>query len=123
MKITIIGAGNMGRGIGTRAVAGGHEVEVLDRDPAEARALADQLGGSASVLEPSAAFGGEIVVFAVYYPEIKEAVEQYADRLAGRVVVDITNPVDTRRGTRWQRHCAARRPRRSPSSSRRGPRS
>jgi predicted dinucleotide-binding enzyme len=80
MKITIIGAGNMGRGIGTRAVAGGHEVEVLDRDPAEARALADQLGGSASVLEPSAAFGGEIVVFAVYYPEIKEAVEQYADR-------------------------------------------
>jgi 8-hydroxy-5-deazaflavin:NADPH oxidoreductase len=95
MKITIIGAGNMGRGVGTRAVAGGHEVEVLDRDPAEARALADQLGGSTSVLEPSAAFGGEIVVFAVYYPEIKEAVEQYADRLAGRVVVDITNPVDT----------------------------
>jgi 3-hydroxyisobutyrate dehydrogenase-like beta-hydroxyacid dehydrogenase len=37
MKITIIGAGNMGRGIGTRAIAGGHEVEILDRDPAEAR--------------------------------------------------------------------------------------
>jgi 3-hydroxyisobutyrate dehydrogenase-like beta-hydroxyacid dehydrogenase len=49
MKITIIGAGNMGRGIGTRAIAGGHDVEILDRDPAEARALADQLGGSASV--------------------------------------------------------------------------
>jgi 8-hydroxy-5-deazaflavin:NADPH oxidoreductase len=39
--------------------------------------------------------GGEIVVFAVYYPGIKEAVEQYADRLGGKVVVDITNPVDT----------------------------
>ena len=95
MKITIIGAGNMGRGIGTRAIAGGHEVEILDRDPAEARALADQLGGSASVLDPAGAFGGEIVVFAVYYPGIKEAVEQYADRLGGKVVVDITNPVDT----------------------------
>jgi predicted dinucleotide-binding enzyme len=95
MKITIIGAGNMGRGIATRAIAGGHEVEILDRDQAEAQALADQLGGSATVLEPSAPFGGEIVVFALYYPVIKEAVQQYADRLAGRVVVDITNPVDT----------------------------
>ena len=36
MKITIIGAGNMGRGVGTRAVAGGHEVEIVNRDPAEA---------------------------------------------------------------------------------------
>jgi 8-hydroxy-5-deazaflavin:NADPH oxidoreductase len=95
MKITIIGAGNMGRGIGTRAIAGGHDVEILDRDPAEARALADQLGGSASVLDAAAAFGGEIIVFAVYYPGIKEAVQQYGDRLRGKVVVDITNPVDT----------------------------
>jgi 8-hydroxy-5-deazaflavin:NADPH oxidoreductase len=95
MKITIIGAGNMGRGIGTRAVVGGHEVEILDRDPAEAQALADQLGGSASALDDSAAVGGEIVVFAVYYPAIKDAVQQYSDRIAGKVVVDITNPVDT----------------------------
>jgi|SRR5215210_4492939 len=100
MKITIIGAGNMGRGIGTRAIAGGHEVEILDRDPAEARALADQLGGSASALDPSRGLGGEIVVFAVYYPGIKEAVEQYADLLGGKVVVDITNPIDTETGDR-----------------------
>lgn len=32
MKVTIIGAGNMGRGIGTRVIAGGHDVEVVDRD-------------------------------------------------------------------------------------------
>jgi 8-hydroxy-5-deazaflavin:NADPH oxidoreductase len=95
MKITIIGAGNMGRGIATRAIAGGQDVEVLDRDPAEARTLADQLGDSASALDPAAAFGGEMVVFAVYCPAIKEAVEQYAERLDGKVVVDITNPVDT----------------------------
>ncbi len=95
MKVTIIGAGNMGRGIGTRAIAGGHEGEIVDRDPADARKLAEELGDSASALEPAAPFGGEVVVFAVYYPGIKEAVEQYADRLAGKVVVDITNPVDT----------------------------
>jgi 8-hydroxy-5-deazaflavin:NADPH oxidoreductase len=95
MKVTIIGAGNMGRGIGTRAVAGGHEVEIADRDPAEARKLAHELGGSATPLEPDAPLGGEIVVFAVYYPGIKEAVTEYANRLADKVVVDITNPLDT----------------------------
>ena len=95
MKITIIGAGNMGRGIGTRAVAGGHEVEVVDRDPAEAQKLAQELGGSATGLEPSAPFSGDVVVFAVYYPGIKDAVRQYGDQLGGKVVVDITNPVNT----------------------------
>ena len=45
MKVTIIGAGNMGRGIGMRAVAGGHSVEVIDRNPEDARALAAELGG------------------------------------------------------------------------------
>jgi 8-hydroxy-5-deazaflavin:NADPH oxidoreductase len=95
MNVTIVGAGNMGRGIATRVIAGGNEVEIVDRDPAEARRLAEELGGSAHALQPDAPFGGEIVVFAVYYPGIKDAVRQYADRLGGKVVVDITNPVDT----------------------------
>ena len=54
MKVTIVGAGNMGRAIGTRAVGGGHDVEILDRDPAEARRLAEELGGSATALDPDA---------------------------------------------------------------------
>ncbi len=95
MKVTIVGAGNMGRAIGTRAVAGGHEVEIVDRDPADAQQLAEELGGSASALPPGAPFGGEVVVLAMYYPAIKDAVREYAGMLAGKVVVDITNPVDT----------------------------
>ena len=95
MKVTIVGAGNMGRGIGTRALAGGHEVEIVDHDPAEAAALAQELGASATALGPGEPFAGEIVVFALYYPGIKDAVGQYADQIAGKVVVDITNPVDT----------------------------
>jgi predicted dinucleotide-binding enzyme len=94
-RVTIVGAGNMGRGIGTRVVAGGHQVEIVDRDPADAQQLAEDLGGSAAALDPGSPFGGEVVVFAVYYPGIKDAVRQYADQLAGKVVVDITNPVDT----------------------------
>jgi predicted dinucleotide-binding enzyme len=93
MKVTIVGAG-MGRGIGTRAVAGGHDVEIADRDPEQARALAEELGGSATAVGPDDPVGGEVVVFAVYYPGIKDAVREYADRLAGKVVVDITNPIN-----------------------------
>jgi 8-hydroxy-5-deazaflavin:NADPH oxidoreductase len=107
MKVTIVGAGNMGRGIGTRVVAGGHQVEIVDRDPAEAQQLAEDLGGSATALDPGAPFGGEVVVFAVYYPGIKDAVQQYADQLAGKVVVDITNPVIPRLGTASPRRRAA----------------
>ncbi|HEV8164939.1 MAG TPA: NAD(P)-binding domain-containing protein [Actinomycetota bacterium] len=95
MRITIVGAGNMGRGIGIRAVGGGHQVEIVDHDPAEAQKLAGELGGGATALEPGAPFGGQVVVFAVYYPGIKDAVQQYADQLDGKVVVDITNPLDT----------------------------
>jgi NADPH-dependent F420 reductase len=94
-RVTIVGAGNMGRGIGTRVVAGGHQVEIVDRDPADAQQLAEDLGGSATALDPGARFGGEVVVFAVYYPGIKDAVRQYVDQLAGKAVVDITNPIDT----------------------------
>jgi NADPH-dependent F420 reductase len=94
MKISIIGAGNMGRGIGTRAVAGGHEVQLVDRDPAEARALAEELGGSATGDGPDAELTGDVVVLALYYPGIKDAVREYGDRLAGKVVVETTNPVD-----------------------------
>jgi 8-hydroxy-5-deazaflavin:NADPH oxidoreductase len=36
----------------------------------------------------------DVVVLAVYYPDAKAAVEQYGDALSGKVVVDITNPVN-----------------------------
>jgi NADPH-dependent F420 reductase len=94
MKITIIGAGNMGRAIGTRAIAGGNEVEIIDRDPEDARTLADELGERATAIDADAPFGGELVVLAVYYPSVEEAVDQYRDRLTGKVVVEISNPID-----------------------------
>ncbi len=46
MNVTIIGAGNMGRGIGHRLVAGGHDVTLVDRDPEEAGRLAEELRGA-----------------------------------------------------------------------------
>jgi 3-hydroxyisobutyrate dehydrogenase-like beta-hydroxyacid dehydrogenase len=43
MKITIIGMGNMARGIGSRLVAGGNSVTLLGRDVEKAADLAAQL--------------------------------------------------------------------------------
>jgi hypothetical protein len=46
--VTILGSGNMARGIATRALAGGNPVQILARDSAEAASLAGELGGSAT---------------------------------------------------------------------------
>ena len=96
MDITIIGTGNMARGIGSRALAGGHNLTVVGKDSESAQAVAADIGGDGSV--KTAVTGepleGDVVVLAVYYPDARAAVEQHADQLAGKVVVDITNPVD-----------------------------
>jgi 8-hydroxy-5-deazaflavin:NADPH oxidoreductase len=94
VKITIIGAGNMGRGIGMRAVAGGHDVEVIDRNPEDAQALAGELGGGATAVEPGGPIGGDLVVLALYYASIAEAVEQHRNQLGDKVVVEISVPLD-----------------------------
>ncbi len=45
--ISIIGSGGMAAAVGARAAKAGHTVEVVSRDPAKARALAEKLGGGA----------------------------------------------------------------------------
>ena len=74
--ISIIGTGNMGQAIAAVAGRGGHTVQLIgDGDAATAVA-------------------GEIVVLAVPYTAVKAVVEERGTTLAGRIVVDITNPVN-----------------------------
>jgi predicted dinucleotide-binding enzyme len=93
VKVTIIGTGNMGRAIGSRALAGGDSVRFIGTHIGKARELADEMvaGGHA---EPGEEVDGEIVVLAVPYTEAPHVVRQYADQLRGTVIVDPTNPVD-----------------------------
>jgi NADPH-dependent F420 reductase len=96
MNVTIIGTGNMARGLGSRFVAGGHDVTVLGKETADAEAVVKDIGGdgSASAGRSGEPIADDVVVLAVYYPDARAAVEQYGDDLSGKVVVDITNPVN-----------------------------
>jgi predicted dinucleotide-binding enzyme len=91
-SITLIGAGNMARTIGTLAVAGGNTVEVMGRDQAKADELAKALGGGVTTGEWGAVPAGDIVIAALLYNSVVPVVAEYGDTLAGKVIVDISNP-------------------------------
>jgi len=101
MNVTLIGAGNMGRGIGHRLMAGGHAVTLIDRNPEEADKLAAELKGvakkGATIQTASLASAtlGDVVILAVWYTAGKELVEQLGSKLAGKIVVDISNPLNS----------------------------
>jgi NADPH-dependent F420 reductase len=92
--VSILGAGNMARGIATRALAGGNDVQILARNPQDAATLAGELGGTATSGTNGDPLTGDVVVLAVPYPAATSLVEQYGDQLAGKVVVEISNPLD-----------------------------
>ena len=101
MNVTIIGAGKMGRGIGIRLLSGGHSVTLVDRDPDSAAALVEQIASSAKngATIKTVSFGSsiddQIVFLAVPYGAISSIIEQYGAKLAGKTVVDITNPMNS----------------------------
>jgi 8-hydroxy-5-deazaflavin:NADPH oxidoreductase len=90
--ISIIGAGNMATAIGARAAAHGHTVEITSRDTAKAQAAADQIGKGATVGEYGAKPAGDIVFLAVLYAGAVDVVKRYGDALAGKILIEITNP-------------------------------
>ena len=101
MNVTIIGAGNMGRGIGHVLMRGGHSVTIVDRDlEEEGEQLAEELrsaaegGATVEAAEPGAELRGEVVILAVYYPGSLEIARELGERLVGKVVVDISNPLN-----------------------------
>ena len=74
--VNIFGKGNMGQAIAGLAEKAGHTVEFFDTTDADK------------------AVTGDIVVLAVPHAAVADIVAQRADQLAGKVVVDITNPID-----------------------------
>lgn len=97
MRVTIIGNGNMAKGIATRLLTGRHSVAIHARDIQKANSLIEALKSTDTGADiHSAALGSEaetIIILTVPYSEVEDIAKQY-DGFAGKTLVDITNPVD-----------------------------
>jgi NADPH-dependent F420 reductase len=74
--LSILGTGNMGPAIAGIATQGGHTVQLLGEG------------------DSNTPITGDVVVLAVPYPAVSTIIEERREQLAGKVVVDITNPLD-----------------------------
>lgn len=74
--LSIIGSGSMGQAIAAIATKGGNTVELIDQSTTD-RPLT-----------------GDLVILAVPYGALTDIIARHGDELAGKVVVDITNPMN-----------------------------
>ena len=92
--VAIIGTGNLGGRIATAFAAGGQDFLLAGRDADAAGKLASDLDGHAEVVSVDEAVErADVLLLAVWFDAFKELIAQYGDRLAGKVIVDPTNPV------------------------------
>lgn len=91
--ISIVGAGNVARGIATRAIAAGDDVQFIVRDQAKGEALAADLGGTVTVSPLGSAIAGDLVFLAIPYLVAADVINALGN-LAGKTLVDATNPLN-----------------------------
>ena len=92
--ISIIGLGNMAGALARRTLAAGHALEVVGRDQAKAEDVAAALGAGATAGTFGATPAGDLVILAVPHAGAVPVVTQYGNALAGKVIIDLTNPVN-----------------------------
>ena len=94
MKISILGAGNVGGTLGRAWASKGHDVFFGVPRPGDAKTqeLLKSIGPKARAGTVAEAGAGDVLVLATPWPATKDAV-QAAGNLAGKVVVDCTNPL------------------------------
>lgn len=92
-SISIIGTGKMGSAIAELSARAGADIQVIRR----------RSGAGSSAERPDVTYvrvgedlTGDLVVFAVPYEAYPSILEHYRDRLGGKVVIDISNPIDFR---------------------------
>jgi predicted dinucleotide-binding enzyme len=94
MRTAIIGVGHIGSTLAANLIAGGESVILSGRSLAKTRELAATLGGRAQALPPEEALEkADIVVLAISFAALKEFVDTHRTALAGKVVVDPSNPI------------------------------
>lgn len=96
MKISIIGAGNIGGTLGTKWAARGHEIHFGVRDPqaGKVQALLAEIGGRVTAMSVfDSVVGVDVVLFAIPGRAMPETVSQLGNRLDGKILIDATNNV------------------------------
>jgi predicted dinucleotide-binding enzyme len=94
MNTAIIGTGNIGSRLAKNLALGGENIILADRSLAKAQKLASELGGRATGMSISDAIKkADIIIFAVYFDAIKALIAQYRSDLAGKIIVDPSNPI------------------------------
>ena len=92
--VAIIGTGNIGGTLAARFAAGGLDFLLAGRDQETATKIASGLDGHAEAVSVDEAVDrAGVLVFAVWLPDFEQLIAQYGQRLAGKVIVDPTNPV------------------------------
>jgi 8-hydroxy-5-deazaflavin:NADPH oxidoreductase len=92
--VAIIGTGNIGSRLAANFAAGGQDFLLAGRDQEAARKLAAGLGGHAEAVSVDEAVDrAGVLVIAVWLDAFEQLIARYGERLAGKVIVDPTNPV------------------------------
>jgi 8-hydroxy-5-deazaflavin:NADPH oxidoreductase len=94
MTTAVVGVGNIGSAVARHLVAGGESVVLTAKDESRAQALAEELGplARAATVE-DAISGADAVLLAVWLDSMRELIPANASLLAGKVVIDPSNPI------------------------------
>ena len=98
-RIGIIGTGRIGGALARAWVKAGHEVFVSSRHPEELKGLVAELGPRAHAGTPrEAAAFGTVILISIPYRAMPQIGTDYHAELAGKVILDTSNPVEARDG-------------------------
>ena len=94
MKTAVIGLGNFGARLAKNLVVGGESIIVAARDLAKAKAFAKTLGGEPDAMSiADAVKQADVVILGIWFETIKEFVVTHRASLAGKIIVDPSNPI------------------------------
>ena len=99
VKIGIIGTGRIGSALARAWVKSGHEVFVSSRHPEALQSLVAELGPRAHAGTPrQAAAFGTVILVSIPYDAMPQIGTDLRAELAGKVILDTSNPVEKRDG-------------------------
>ena len=94
MKVAVIGSGNVGTAVSRAFTGAGHDVVVADVEEASLETLAHAVPVQTTTSNTEAVRGADAVVLAVPFGVAVHVAAQLADDLDGKIVIDVTNPLN-----------------------------